>query len=262
MNINGNPVSDNCCTRMKWKEYEIHMMTGSNNLEPYYFAEITDKLMNIAGRLFNKLGCSPEYVDIGGGYGIPYQEDEEPLNVDTTAQLISEVLKEKCAKYNLPEPTLKLEPGRYFVADAGYLLTRVIGILPETGRTMVYNGLTALFGSLTLVQLARSVALLPHDRTREQRSRQRNEFAFLTVKWCWIPPIIACSACGLQLTFWEHSVAATGEMLNLLFFAYCIRCLLEYRGQWMGTLAIPDPGQRSARGPRFRSGCRRALFWQ
>ena len=29
MNINGNPVSDNCCTRMKWKEYEIHMMTGS-----------------------------------------------------------------------------------------------------------------------------------------------------------------------------------------------------------------------------------------
>ena len=29
MNINGNPVSDNCCTNMKWKEYEIHMMTGS-----------------------------------------------------------------------------------------------------------------------------------------------------------------------------------------------------------------------------------------
>ncbi|HIL70072.1 MAG TPA: DUF2723 domain-containing protein, partial [Verrucomicrobia bacterium] len=114
-------------------------------------------------------------------------------------------------------------------APLDYLLTRVVGILPESGRILVYNGLTAVFGSLVLIQLARSIALLPHDRTREQRSRQRNEFAFLTIKWCWIPPIIACTACALQITFWEHSVSATGEMLNLLLFAYSIRCLLEYR---------------------------------
>ncbi|MDA3844889.1 MAG: diaminopimelate decarboxylase [Candidatus Kapabacteria bacterium] len=110
------------------RRFGIHMMTGSNNLEPYYFAEITDKLMNIAGRLFNQLGCAPEYVDIGGGYGVPYEDDEDPLNVDVTAKLISEALQEKCVKYNLPEPVLKLEPGRYFVADAGYLLTRVISV--------------------------------------------------------------------------------------------------------------------------------------
>ncbi|MEI6901297.1 MAG: diaminopimelate decarboxylase, partial [Bacteroidota bacterium] len=40
------------------KRFGIHMMTGSNNLEPYHFAEVTEKLMKIAGTIFNRLGTS------------------------------------------------------------------------------------------------------------------------------------------------------------------------------------------------------------
>src|SRR5206468_2547486 len=43
------------------------------------------------------------------------------------------------------------------------------------------------------------------------------------------PLLFAALICGLQLSFWEHASAATGEMLDLLLFAYIIRCLLEYR---------------------------------
>ena len=35
--------------------------------------------------------------------------------------------------------------------------------------------------------------------------------------------------CGLQLSFWEHATAVTGAMIDLLLFAYVIRCLLEFR---------------------------------
>ena len=108
--------------------FGIHMMTGSNNLEPYYFAEIVDKLLTIAGDIFHKLGIIPEYVDIGGGFGIPYHNDEETLNVDLTAQLVTEMFIEKCTKYGFGEPNLYLEPGRFLVANSGYLITKVTGI--------------------------------------------------------------------------------------------------------------------------------------
>ncbi|MDA3863389.1 MAG: diaminopimelate decarboxylase [Deltaproteobacteria bacterium] len=109
------------------KRFGIHMMTGSNNLEPYYFAEIVDKLLTIAGKVFEQLGTQPEYVDIGGGFGIPYHDEEIPLNLELTAQLVSEEFREKCKKYNLGSPRLKIEPGRYIAANAGYLLSKVTG---------------------------------------------------------------------------------------------------------------------------------------
>ena len=110
------------------ERFGIHMMTGSNNLEPYFFAEIVDKLMMIAGDIFNKLGKTPEYVDIGGGFGIPYTDDEEELNIERTGEMVTNVFKEKCAKYGFGEPELVLEPGRYLAANAGYLLSKVTAI--------------------------------------------------------------------------------------------------------------------------------------
>jgi diaminopimelate decarboxylase len=110
------------------ENFGIHMMTGSNNLEPYYFAEVVEKLMKIAGYIFGKLGIQPQYIDIGGGMGIPYEQDEDELNVDLMAEMVTEIFKEKCEKYNFGEPDLLMEPGRYFVANAGYLITSVTGI--------------------------------------------------------------------------------------------------------------------------------------
>ncbi|MCX6147506.1 MAG: diaminopimelate decarboxylase [Candidatus Kapabacteria bacterium] len=110
------------------KRFGIHMMTGSNNLEPHFFGEIVNRLMNIAHDIFSKLDIKPEYVDIGGGYGIPYTNQEEELNIDLTAKIVTDIFKEQCLKFNFGEPELILEPGRYLVANAGYLITQVTGI--------------------------------------------------------------------------------------------------------------------------------------
>ncbi len=110
------------------ERFGIHMMTGSNNLEPYYFAEVVEKLLMIANNIFSKLGTKPEYIDIGGGFGVPYEDDEAVLDIDLTAKLISEIFQEKCEKYGFGEPELTLEPGRYLIANAGYIISTITGI--------------------------------------------------------------------------------------------------------------------------------------
>jgi hypothetical protein len=104
------------------------------------------------------------------------------------------------------------------------------------------NVLTVILAVLTLFNLAKSVSLLPHDRTRDQRVREQSDFSLLSSPLAWIPPVFAVLICGLQLTFWEHATAATGEMIDLLMFAYLIRCLLEYRvgenEKWMTRFAL------------------------
>jgi len=70
-----------------------------------------------------------EFVDIGGGFGVPYREDVEPLDMETVAARVREAVGEL-------DPQLKLEPGRYVVADAGVILTRV-NTIKETRETTV-----------------------------------------------------------------------------------------------------------------------------
>ena len=123
-----------------------------------------------------------------------------------------------------------------------YLLTYPFRWLPTSWEPLFLNIFTAVCAALTLALLARSVALLPHDRTHEQRLRERSEFSLLSIPAAWVPPLLAALVCGLELTFWEHSTAATNEALDLLLFGYVIRCLLEYRidqrDSWLTRMAF------------------------
>ena len=80
-----------------------------------------------------------EFLDLGGGFGVPYRPDEPPLNLEAAARMVREVTADVDA-------TVALEPGRYIVADAGALLTRV-NTVKETAETRVVGvdaGLTDL----------------------------------------------------------------------------------------------------------------------
>ncbi len=115
-------------------------------------------------------------------------------------------------------------------------------LLSAAWQPLALNAFTAACAAATLGFLARSVILLPHDRTRDQRHLMEGSPALLSVRASWVPPLLAALACGLQLTFWEHATAFTGEMLDLALFAYLIRCLLEFRidGRqvWLSKLAF------------------------
>ncbi len=122
------------------------------------------------------------------------------------------------------------------------LLTLPFHWLPTAWVPLALNVFTAICAALTLATVARSVALLPHDRLEQQRLLVQDENALLSVPDAWVPVILAAVALGLQLTFWEHAIAASGEMLDLLLFACVIRCLLEHRiherPSWLDRAAL------------------------
>jgi len=114
-------------------------------------------------------------------------------------------------------------------APLQFLLTYPCRWLPAGLHVIGLNLFSAICATLSLALLARSVALLPHDRTRDQRQAERGAFSLLSIPAAWLPPLLAVLVCGLQMTFWEDAVVWTGESLDLLLFAYVVRCLLEYR---------------------------------
>ncbi|MEO7300708.1 MAG: DUF2723 domain-containing protein, partial [Verrucomicrobiota bacterium] len=114
-------------------------------------------------------------------------------------------------------------------APLHFLLTYPFHWLSGNARFVGLNLFSAVCAALTLALLARSVSLMPQDRSPDQRQRQTSSDALYNARFPWLAPLTAVLVCGLQLSFWENAIAATGEMLDLLLFAYVIRCLLEFR---------------------------------
>src|SRR5258708_7239860 len=100
--------------------------------------------------------------------------------------------------------------------------------LPASWMPLASNTLSAVCAALGLALLARSVALLPHDLTPSQPFAGSQPVKILATPTAWVPPVLAAILCGLQLTFWEHATSASGEMIDLLLFAFFIRCLLGF----------------------------------
>ena len=86
--------------------------------------------------------------------------------------------------------------------------------LPTTQIPAALNLFSAVCAALTLCLLARSVAILPQDRSDAQREREHSVFSFLTTGSAWLPPVFAVLVCGLQMTFWEQATNGTLRCSN------------------------------------------------
>jgi diaminopimelate decarboxylase len=75
-------------------------------------------------------GTDLAFVDVGGGFGVPYRETVDPLNMDEVATRVDDAIGDLDA-------TVTLEPGRYVVADASVILTRVNTIKETSAATVV-----------------------------------------------------------------------------------------------------------------------------
>ena len=71
-----------------------------------------------------------DFVDFGGGFGVPYREDEEPLDMEIVGQKVRDAVGDLDAQ-------VKLEPGRYVVADAELILTEVNTVKDAPASTVV-----------------------------------------------------------------------------------------------------------------------------
>ena len=68
-----------------------------------------------------------------------------------------------------------------------YTVTYPFRYLPAGIQPIALNLFAVFCATLTVVLLGRSVALLPHDRTHDQRIRERSEFSLLSISFAWVP---------------------------------------------------------------------------
>jgi len=102
---------------------QMHIGSGINDVDPYVKA--LERLLSVAGRAHGVLGVDFEFVDIGGGMGVPYRPGEEGMDIETFSKVVVGLFKKRLSEHCLGEPELWLELGRYLVAEAGVLLTKV-----------------------------------------------------------------------------------------------------------------------------------------
>ena len=101
---------------------------GSQILAVEPFLQALDEILSVAGRL-HSLDIEVEFLDLGGGFGIRY-ENEEPLDLDRLTREIEARIR--------PTPyRLILEPGRSVVGDAGILITRVLYVKRNQSKNFI-----------------------------------------------------------------------------------------------------------------------------
>lgn len=106
----------------------IHMHIGSQIIKVEPFVEALRKIVNLAEEL-EKLGIKIEYVNVGGGLGITYSDEEPPPLVDY-AQSVIPAIKGIGAKGIF-------EPGRVLVGNAGILVTKVLYVKETSSKRFV-----------------------------------------------------------------------------------------------------------------------------
>ena len=106
----------------------MHSHIGSGILDPEPFKLAIESTMDIAGKVHQEAGIDFEFVDFGGGVGVPYTPEENVVDLDKFAEVNVGLFKEKLEQYDMGNPTMYLEPGRFIVADACVLLVTVNSI--------------------------------------------------------------------------------------------------------------------------------------
>ena len=147
----------------------VHCHIGSQIFDVEPFCEAAKVMMNIIGDLKDKLSLKVKILNLGGGFGIKYADDDDPLTpeeyIKKTARTVKEVAKER----NIDLPYLVFEPGRSIVAPAGVTLYTVGGVKEiENVRTYVSvdggmgdNPRYILYGSKYSVVVANNAAAKP-----------------------------------------------------------------------------------------------------
>jgi len=107
------------------KSFGIHTMGGSGVLDASYFPKLAAALVEVIGDIVKEVGIGFDFIDLGGGFGVPYKPDEVELDIAKVGKDVCDVVRDATARYRLGSPELCFEPGRYLVCDAGVMLARV-----------------------------------------------------------------------------------------------------------------------------------------
>lgn len=107
------------------KRFGLHTMVASNELDPAYFVETARLLFETIVEISKELNIRFEFVNLGGGIGIPYRPEQETVPYDVIAKGVKEEYDAKIKANGLDPLKIYLECGRTITGPYGYLVTGV-----------------------------------------------------------------------------------------------------------------------------------------
>lgn len=111
------------CKEKGVKRFGLHTMVASNELNPDYFVDTVDMLLNLVLEISKTLDIKFEFINMGGGIGIPYRLDQKEVDLEYVGSKVKSLFETKI--YNTSHKDLKLymENGRMITGPYGYLVT-------------------------------------------------------------------------------------------------------------------------------------------
>ncbi len=127
------------------KRFGLHTMVASNELNGDYFVETARMLFELAIRIQREAGVRIEFINMGGGLGIPYRLEEEAVDLPHVSDGIKRLYEELIIPAGLDPLNIVFECGRMITGPYGYLVSRVRHLTEKYKR---YVGLDACMTNL------------------------------------------------------------------------------------------------------------------
>lgn len=127
------------------KRFGIHTMVISNELNPDSFIATAEMMFDMIVEISREIGISFEFVDIGGGIGIPYKPEQQPVDLNYIGQGIKTAYEQKITANHLAPLRIAMECGRMITGPYGYLVSTV---LHKKAIYKNYAGLDACMANL------------------------------------------------------------------------------------------------------------------
>ncbi len=123
---------------MDWLElvgFHCHIGSQVFEVEPYRIA--IELMVEFAAQVASELGFVFSELNLGGGLGVRYTDEDDPPTIEEFIGAICEAVMDECKRHSLPLPTLIVEPGRSIIGEAGTTLY-TIGVVKEIPGVRVY----------------------------------------------------------------------------------------------------------------------------
>lgn len=127
------------------KSFGLHTMVASNEIHPSAFVETARMLLELVNEISDSLGVQFDMINLGGGFGVAYKPEDEPLVFAEIADGVAAVYKELITDQGRHPLTVVTENGRVVTGPHGYLLT---GIQHTKSTYREYLGVDACMANL------------------------------------------------------------------------------------------------------------------
>lgn len=120
----------------------IHCHIGSQICETKPYEDLSHIMVDIAKEIYDNFNINIKELDIGGGFGVYYNDENTPKEIEEYTDVILKSIKNRCSDLDLPIPVLIIEPGRSIVANSGITIYKVGAIknIPNIRKYVAVDG--------------------------------------------------------------------------------------------------------------------------